>query len=73
MMVERPVGNHQRGAALAEFGERLLHVTLGFGVERGGRLVEQDDRCVLDQRARNLDALALPAGQLQPVLADRVS
>ena len=37
----------------------------------GGRLVEQDDRRILDQRARDLDALALPAGELQAVLADR--
>ena len=67
----QPVRDHQRGAALAQFGDRLLHVALGFGIERSGRLVEQDDRRILDQRARDLDALALPAGELQAVLADR--
>ena len=50
---------------------RLLHLPLGFRIERGGGLVEQDDRRVLDQRARDRDALALAAGQLQAVLADR--
>ena len=50
---------------------RLLHVALGFGIERRGRLVEQDDRRILDQRARDGDALALAAGELQAVLADR--
>ena len=65
------VGDDDRGAALAEFGDRLLHVVLGFGIERRGRLVEQDDRRILDQRARDGDALALPAGELQAVLADR--
>ena len=60
-----------RRASLAQFRDRLLHVALGFGVERRGRLIEQDDRRVLDQRAGNGDALALAAGELQPVLADR--
>ena len=67
----QPVRDHQRGAALAQFGDRLLHLTLGFRIERGGRLVEQDDRRVLDQRARDGDALALAAGELHAVLADR--
>ena len=48
-----------------------LHLALGFGIERGGGFVEQDDRRILDQRARDRDALALAAGQLQAVLADR--
>src|SRR3984957_14691142 len=67
----QPVGDDDRGASLAEFGERLLHVAFGFGIERGGRLIEQDDWRILDQRARYRNALALPAGQLQSVLADR--
>ena len=59
-----------RGAAGAQFADRLLDMALGFGIERGGRLVEQDDRRVLDQRPRDGDALALAAGELQAVLAD---
>ena len=49
----------------------LAHLQFGFRIERGGGLVEQDDRRVLDQRARDGDALALAAGELQAVLADR--
>ena len=49
----------------------VLHQPLGFGIERGRRLVEQDDRRILDQRAGDGDALALAARQLQAVLADR--
>ncbi len=66
-----PVRDHDGGAALAELGDRLLHVPLGFGIERGGRFIEQDDGRVLDQRARDGDALALAAGELGAVLADR--
>ena len=40
-------------------------------VEGGGRLVEQDDRRVLEKRAGDRDALALPAGELHSVLAAR--
>ena len=49
---------------------RFLDVALGFGIERCGRFVEQDDRRILDQRACNRDALALAAGELHAVLAD---
>ncbi len=41
------------------------------GIQRGGRFIEQDDRRVLHQRAGNGDALALAAGELRAVLADR--
>jgi hypothetical protein len=65
-----PVRDGDRGAAGAQNGQRLLHMPLGFRIERRGRLVEQNDRCVADQRACDRDALALAAGQLQPLLAD---
>ena len=61
----QPVRDHDRRAALAETLDGALHLPLGFGIERGGGLVEQDDRRVLEQRARDRDALALAAGQLQ--------
>ena len=51
------------GAATAgfidEFGDAL---GIG-GVERGGRFVEQQDRLVGDQAARDVDALLLAAGE----------
>src|SRR5271170_2303940 len=55
---------------LAQFRKRLLYVALRFRIERCGRLVEQDDRCVFDDGAGDGDALALPAGKLQALFAD---
>ena len=43
------VGDHERGAALHQVRERLLHEPLGFGVERRGGLVEDQDRRVLEE------------------------
>src|SRR5262245_33911867 len=65
------VSYDQRGSAFTQMTHRVLDLALRFAVEGSGRLVEQDDRRVLDQRARDRDALALPARQLQPVLTDR--
>ena len=65
------VRDGKRRAALAQFGDRLLHGALQFRIEGRGGFIEQDDGRVLDQRARDGDALALAAGQLQAVLADR--
>ena len=43
---------------------------LGAAVERAGRLVEHQDRRVLEQGAGDRDALLLAARQLEPALAD---
>ena len=65
------MGDHDGGAVLAEMVDRLLHGFFGFRIERSSRFIEQDDRRVLDQRAGDRNALALAAGELQAVLADR--
>ena len=67
----KPVRDDDRGAVLHHLGERCLHARLGFVVERRGRLVEQQDRRVAHDGAGDRQALALAAGQRQPVLADR--
>ncbi len=67
----QPVRDGDGGAALAEMRHGVLNQPLGFGIERRGRLVEQDDLRVLDQRAGDGDALALAAGKLRAALADR--
>src|SRR5262249_5633670 len=64
------VGDHDGRAALAKVLDGALNLALGFGIERGGRLVEQDEWSILEQRARDCDALALAAGELQSVLPD---
>ena len=46
------------------------HFALGLVVERRRRLVEEQHRRIVIQRARDRDALALPAGQPHAVLAD---
>ena len=48
----------------------LLDGALAFVVERAGRLVEDQDARVGDQRARDRDALALPARQAAAAFAD---
>src|ERR1700704_6723495 len=42
----------------------------GFRIERSGCLVEQDDRRILDQGARDGDPLALAARELEPMFTD---
>ena len=66
-----PVRDHDGGALLHQPRERVLHQRLAFGIERGGRLVEQQERRVAQDRARNGDALALAAGQRDAAFADR--
>ncbi len=65
------MGDDDGGAVLAEMLDRLLHLLFGLRIQSRGGLVEQDDRRVLDQRARHRDALPLAAGELGAVLADR--
>ena len=60
-----PVRNHQRGAVLRHAFERVLDFLLGVAVERGGRLVEHQDRRRLEDGAGDGNALLLAAGKLQ--------
>src|SRR6516164_5746567 len=62
--------DHDRRSSLAQVLDRALNLPLGFRIERSRRLVEQDNRRVLEQGACDGDALALAAGDLQAVLAD---
>ena len=52
-------------------GEPLEHAQLGLGVERGGGLVEDQDRRVLQHRARDREPLALPGRELRAALAEQ--
>ena len=60
------VRDHQRRQAQAhdQFAQEGARFFAQLGVEVGQRLVEQDHRRVVDQRARNRDALLLAARQL---------
>ena len=62
--------DHQRRAVVHQLFERSLDDALGFGVECRGRLVENQDGRVLQQRARDGNSLPLPAGQQHAAIAD---
>ena len=65
-----PMRDHQRGAVAHQFLQRGLHQGLGFGIERRSGLVEQQQRRVAQDRARDGDALALAARQRDAALAE---
>ena len=66
----KPVGDGDHGPALHQAVELLLDRRLDLRVERAGRLVEDQDRRVLEEEAGDGDALPLAAGELYAALAD---
>src|ERR1700738_1241540 len=58
-----PVRDHEGGASLHHLVERGVNLGFGDGVERAGRLVEDQDRRILQQRARDRQPLPLAAGR----------
>ena len=63
-----PVRDGQHCAPLAGGAQRVLDLLFRVGVERACCLVQQQDRRVLEQRARNPHALLFTARQLEPTL-----
>ena len=59
-----PMRDDQRGAAAREPVEGVADQRLALGVERRGRLVEEQDRRVAQDGAGDREALALAAGEL---------
>ena len=57
-------------APARELVQRLLHRTLGLGVQRRGRLVEDQHGRVPQHRARDRYPLLLAAGEAVATLAD---
>ena len=57
----KAVGDHNDGALAGQTGDRSLDAGFALGVERAGRLVEQQERRVRQQRPREGDTLALAA------------
>ena len=54
----QPVRNHERRSIFHQPFQRVLHQRLGFRIERGGRLIQHDDRRVFQKRAGNGNSLA---------------
>ena len=66
----KTVGDDQRGAAALQMIERLLDGRFVFRVNTRQGFVQHQDRCVLEQRAGDGQALALPARQAHAALTD---
>ena len=67
-----PVGDHQRRAPAHQREEAGHHLGLALHVERARRLVHEQDRRVLQERAGQVDPLLLPDTQARaPVSDDR--
>ena len=64
------VGDRQRGAVLDELGDRLVDAALAVRVDLRGRLVEDQNRRIAQDRAGDGDPLLLPARKRRPVLSD---
>ena len=58
------------GAALGETFERELNLLFRFGIERGSRFIEEQDRRVFQQRAGDRETLLLSAGKQAALVAD---
>ena len=65
------VGDDDRGAAGQQAPQAVLDPALGVDVDVRGRLVEDQDPRVGDQRAGERDELALAGRELHAALADR--
>ena len=61
-------GDH--AAPLPHFQQAVLNVAFGLRIKRRGRLVQYQDRRVLEQGPRDADPLLFAARQFQPALAD---
>ena len=66
----QPVCDHECSAAFHHLVEREIDAAFGERIERAGRLVENEDWRILEQRAGDGEALALAAGQEPTALAD---
>ena len=65
-----PVGDHKGRASLHHLDQCRLQLGFGDRIERARRLVENQDRWVLEQRPRDREPLALAPGQQPAALAD---
>ena len=65
-----PVRDDEHRAAGEQPVDGLLHEPLGLGVERRRRFVENEDRRIDEQRARDGETLPLAAGEPRAALAE---
>ena len=65
-----PVRDHDHGPFLHQSLQSLYDERFGFSIERRRRLVEDQDRRVANEGARDADALALSSRERRSALAD---
>ena len=65
-----PVRDDERRAPAHQLREAFLNQHFGFGIEARSRFVQNQDARVGQNRARDRNALALPAGKFHAALAD---
>ena len=63
------MGDHHDGSALSPRGQILEDLHFGFRVQRGGGLIQDENRGVLDHRASDRQPLSLARGELAAALA----
>jgi hypothetical protein len=63
------MGDGQHAVPVHQHFKRRLDLTLGLGVERSGRLVQHQDRRVLQEGAHDRRLPALATGQADAVFA----
>ena len=66
----KPVRDADGRAAFHQLIQRGLHCAFGFGVQRAGSLVEDQDGRIFQNGAGNGQALALAAGKHDALFAD---
>src|SRR5690242_9753460 len=66
----KTMGNRDNSSALHQTARRLLQQGFGFRVKAGGRFVEDEDRCIFQESARQCKPLSLSATETCPILAD---
>jgi len=64
------MGDRDHGLAGSERLQSKLNLFFRFGIERGRGLVEKKDGGILQNRARDREALLLTAGKEHPFVAD---
>ena len=64
------MGNCDYGSSGGELFERLLNLLFRFGIERGRRLVEQQNRRIFQNCACNREPLLLSAGKKAAFVSD---
>ena len=69
----RVVRDHDDQAVVGNFGQQIHNLHAGFGVQRAGGFVGQQDFRVVDKRTGNGHALHLTTGKLARLLVDVVA